>query len=106
MENILFPGDEGIQTVGMQEIQNVDAKIHLRIIQRSGRKTLTIIEGLEHFIDDLKKTTKYFRKSFCCTGSIDSENVVKLTGDHRNDVRNWLVEKNYANEDQIVVHGY
>lgn len=38
-------------------------------MQRSGRKSLTTVQGLTRKID-LNKLTKAFKKEFCCNGSI------------------------------------
>lgn len=82
--------------------------VHIRLQMRSGRKSLTTIQGLSGKID-LNKLTKAFKKEFCCNGSIveDKElgRVIQLQGDQRDNVRKFLIEEELADKDNIKVHG-
>lgn len=46
--------------------------IHIRYQQRNGRKSLTTIEGLNHYLDEhqTEKLLRAFKKEFCCNGQI------------------------------------
>ncbi|EGG23729.1 RING zinc finger-containing protein [Cavenderia fasciculata] len=70
--------------------------IHIRIFQRSGRKALTTIEGLPKGVD-FKKILKFFKKEFCCNGSLLEDEtigtVVQLQGDHRKETAQFLIEE-------------
>jgi len=58
--------DDDINDVGSQ--QNV---IHLRLQQRNGRKTLTIIEGLpREYESDPDELSQVFKNEFKCGGSV------------------------------------
>ena len=86
------------------------SEVHLRIQQRTARKSITIVENLNPELD-LKKILKFMRKKFSCNGNIEKDNkfgkVIKLSGDQRENVKNFLV--NFAkvvNKEDIIVHGF
>ena len=82
--------------------------IHVRLQQRNGRKSLTIIQGLNDLIN-LEKLTKSFKKEFCCNGCLVKHNqlgiVIQLQGDQREKVKNFLVDEEISSTDLIVIHG-
>uniref|UniRef100_A0A2K5ZW24 SUI1 domain-containing protein n=1 Tax=Mandrillus leucophaeus TaxID=9568 RepID=A0A2K5ZW24_MANLE len=73
--------------------------IHIRIQQRNGRKTLTIVQGIA---DDYnkKKPVKAFKKKFACNGTViehpEYGEVIQLQGDQ---------QPGLAEDDQLKVHG-
>jgi translation initiation factor 1 len=82
--------------------------VHIRKTQRNARKCFTIIEGLADDLD-LKKISKYLAKKNQCSSTIlDDEKfgqVIKLTGDKRDDVKKFLIDEQICNEEQIHTHG-
>ncbi|ORY30002.1 translation initiation factor SUI1-domain-containing protein [Naematelia encephala] len=101
-------------------------KIHIRLQQRNGRKTVTTIQGVPKKYDP-KKLVKAMKKEFACNGtvlsSLDSSDeespvpgkedfgkVLHLQGDHRVKAREFLIARGLVSEkeakDLIVVHGY
>lgn len=82
--------------------------MHLHVQQRSGRKNITIIQGLADDLD-IPKITRALKKVFKCNGSItiDPElgEIVQLSGDQRTNVREFFIDQQICYEDQIVVHG-
>ena len=82
-------------------------KVHLRKSQRNGRKCITIIEGLESDLD-IKKITKALKKIFQCNGAImkdESENeIVQLSGDQREKIKDFLVNEEICQLEDIVIH--
>ena len=82
--------------------------IHIRLQQRNGRKSLTIIQGLDESID-FEKIIKSFKKEFCCNGFIVKDKqlgaVVQLQGDQRENVKNFLIQKEISCEKFITIHG-
>lgn len=82
-----------------------EQKVHIRIQQRTTRTYITIIEGLDQLNLDLKKITKYMKKIFSC-GGVTTNNNIKLQGDQRNKVKNFLLNENIISSDNIIVHGY
>jgi translation initiation factor 1 len=93
---------------------NIDAqekdtsKVHLRIQQRTGRKCITIIQGLASDLDSAK-IAKYLKKEFKCNGSITNDvdygEIIQLSGDQRANVREFFIDQEICHEDQIVIHG-
>ena len=75
----------------------------------SGRKRLTLIEGIPTDID-LKKVLKYFKRTFNVGGAIKKDEdsggfVIQLTGDKRNDVKAFFIEEQIVGKDSVVTHG-
>ena len=86
-----------------------DEKIHLRCQQRNGRKCITTVQGLSSELE-LKKIVKQFKKTFNCNGAIvtDSElgEVIQLSGDQREGVKKFLVDREITTSNDITVHGF
>lgn len=94
-------------------------KIHLRLQQRTKRKSLTLIENLIDKLDELhgdqseeflKRILKDFKKKLACNGSVltakNDAKIVQLQGDHRKDIRDYLVKYNISNNNDIIMHGF
>ena len=88
--------------------------VHLRFKKRTGKKVLTIVEGLEN--DEVDKYLKKWKKSFCCGGSkieekiqidndIKKRYVLQFTGDCRGRIKDYLIENNIVDKDDIKIHG-
>lgn len=89
---------------------NAKNYVHLRVLQRNGRKRVTVIEGLEDDLD-LKRIAQALQKAFKCGGHVvdDPEHglVIQLTGDQRLKVRDFLLEEGIVpSKNHIKVHGY
>lgn len=86
-----------------------DNFIHLRIQKRTGKKTLTTIEGLSEKLA-LKKLVSAWKKLYSCNGAIKNDEelglVVQLTGDQRLSISKFLIEEGIATKDQIKMHGF
>ena len=78
-------------------------KIHLKLVQRTGRKYITIIEDLN--IDFHKKFIKDCKKQFSTNGWIN-ENIIYLNGDNRDKVKDLLINKYNIESDNIYIHGF
>lgn len=83
-------------------------KVHIRVQQRSGRKSITTVQGLAGDLD-LKKIARVLKKTFHCDGTvnIDEEHgeILQLSGDQRTNIREFLIDQQICHEDQIVIHG-
>ena len=83
--------------------------IHIRIQQRSGRKTLTTVQGLSVYLD-LKKILKEVKKAFACNGTVidhkEYGEILQLQGDQRLKIRDWLKNTYFVNSKQIKMHGF
>jgi len=89
---------------------NAKNYVHLRVVQRNGKKRVTIIEGLEDDLD-LKRIAQALQKTLKCGGHVvdDAEHglVIQLTGDQRLQVRDFLLEEGIVpSKNHIKVHGY
>jgi len=101
-----YPSDETEDEFSGKLLQN---KIHIRIQQRNGRKTITTLQGIEEKYDQ-KKLTKAFKKEFNCNGTVvDDEQygeVIQLSGDQRYNVQQFLVDVGLCKIDSVVMHGF
>lgn len=91
--------------------QQID--VHIKIQKRNGRKSLTFVEGLDKIDlpinitreEFLVNITKKFKKKFNC-GVTLQENGIILNGDHREGIKNFLIEFNLISGDRIIIHGF
>jgi translation initiation factor 1 len=85
-------------------------KVHIRVAQRSGRKNITTVQGLDDDLD-VAKICRALKKILACNGSVsktkDMGDVIQLQGDQREAVRDFLFQMKIYNpkEDRVVVHG-
>jgi len=124
-----FGGRSGAGTPSIEaNVGSKSDKIHIRLQQRNGRKTLTTVQGLPEKYDP-KKLLKAMKKEFACNGTVvasaDSSDedaapgpnkaqdfgmVLQLQGDQRSKVKEFLVSSGLVTDkeakDQIVIHGY
>jgi translation initiation factor 1 len=100
-----------ITNLDISELDKKTNKIHVRI-QQTGRRKLTIIQGLDDDLDH-KRIMKAMKKVFNCNGSVtvDEEygEVIQLQGDQRETAINWLIVQEILTEtdkkDRVVIHG-
>lgn len=94
---------------GVDETSKQEQPIHIRIQQRSGRKTLTTVQGIDDYYDK-KKLVKVFKKKFSCNGTvIENEEygeVIQLQGDQRTNISEFLQNIGLAKKEQLHVHGF
>ena len=90
-------------------------KVHISLKPFKGKKTITIIEGLDEELDlkaickALKKPDKKLKRAGC-NGSVkqtdDTEKfLIELSGDQRVAAMKFLVSEEIYELDQIIVHG-
>ncbi|XP_015089688.1 protein translation factor SUI1 homolog [Solanum pennellii] len=83
--------------------------VHIRVQQRNGKKSWTMIEGLNKDFN-CEKLLKELKKEYCCNGTIihDKElgKVIQLQGDHRKNVSQFLHKADIVKKEQIKVHGF
>ncbi|KIW04139.1 translation initiation factor SUI1 [Verruconis gallopava] len=101
--------DQGAEATQVKAAEN---KIHIRIQQRNGRKTLTTVSGIPSKFD-LKKILKVIKKEFACNGTVVNDekvgDVIQLQGDQRTNIRTFLTDKKSGlgiNADSVQVHGF
>ncbi|TMW55920.1 hypothetical protein Poli38472_008568 [Pythium oligandrum] len=84
-------------------------KVHVRVQQRNGRKSLTTVQGLADDLD-IKRILKAFKKNFSCNGAIVKDDelgeILQLSGDQRANIKEFLVDQEICSDAQIVLHGF
>jgi len=125
-----FGGRDGAGTPSLEaSVGKQSDKIHIRLQQRNGRKTVTTVQGLPDKYDP-KKLLKAMKKEFGCNGHVvesadssdeeapapakapvaDFGQVLQFQGDQRVKVKDWLVTMGILSakeaKDLIVIHGY
>lgn len=92
-----------------EDREDSGSKVHIRIQQRNGRKSITTLQGLEEDLD-LKKILRSFKKNFKCNGAITDHKrygeVIQLQGDQRSAARDFLVDHEIVKADQVQIHGF
>jgi len=93
----------------MNNINNLKVhKITIIVNNRTGRKYYTFVYGFSEEYD-LPKILKYFKKTFNCTGSIEKNEeygeVIKLTGDQKKNVYNFLIKEEISSNENIIIKG-
>ena len=81
-------------------VDNSSVDIYMQ--QRNGKKCWTIIKNLN--ADDKKDFLKVLKRKFSCNGSIDEDDYIWLTGDHRNELEAILIERYKLDKNSIKVH--
>ena len=87
------------------------SKIHIRV-QQQGKRWITTIDGLDDDLD-IQRIARAMKKTLHCsiivTHNKDDEEIVQLQGDHRDDVRSWLIANEVLTEkeakERLLVHG-
>lgn len=97
--------DEAFDNEEEYEIQIV----HIWLRQRNGKKCVTEVNGLATDLN-LNKIMKFWRKDFHCSVSKslneDKEKIIKLQGDKRELILQFLILENIISKANIKIHGY
>ena len=83
------------------ELDKEDARIVVRLETRRFSKTSTIIEGINPKQGDMPRIVKELKSNFACGGTM-KDGFIMLQGDHRDDVKGYLVRIGF-NEQTIEV---
>lgn len=108
METDFFTG--GDDFLKSKNENNLTQKpIHVSIKQRTVRKCYTLIHNIPEDID-LKLLVKEWKARFNCAGSNKKEKqtgeeYIELFGDHRNEVRDFLIAEGIGYKDKVIIHG-
>ena len=102
--------------IGFEEelLENVtpnlsNSKIHIRIQQINGKKSITSATGIPSN-QDFEKMLRTLKKSLSCNGCIKTDtetggNVIQLQGDKRVSIRDYLIDKGICLKEDIIIHG-
>ena len=83
-------------------------KVHIAIQRRNAKNSITLISGLDSDLD-LQRILKGLKKTLATNGTIledDSQKILQLQGDKREEASSFLVSNNICSKDRIIVHGY
>ncbi len=102
MSHKIFNNEEQDVLNFTQEKKNIIISIQ----QRTAKKSLTKIEGLEE--TGQKKVMKDLQKILQTSSYIDAEdkNLIVFQGDHRIQILNYLIKNNLAILENIKIRGY
>ena len=83
------------------ELEKEDTRVVVRLETRRFSKTTTMKEGIDPKISDMKRIVKELKSRFACGGTAKG-GFIMLQGDHRDDVKGYLVKMGF-NESAIEV---
>lgn len=73
------------------ELDKEDTRIVIRLELRRFSKTSTIIEGIDPKLSDIQHIVKELKSKLACGGTA-KDGFIMLQGDHREDVKSYLVK--------------
>ncbi|MDQ4074101.1 MAG: translation initiation factor [Thermoproteota archaeon] len=83
------------------ELDKEDTRIVVRLETRRFSKTTTMIEGLDPKINNIQTIVKELKSKLACGGTA-KDGFILLQGDHRDNVKDYLITKGF-NESSIEV---
>mmetsp|Transcript_35036 Transcript_35036/g.89524 ORF Transcript_35036/g.89524 Transcript_35036/m.89524 type:complete len:115 (+) Transcript_35036:775-1119(+) len=94
--------------ISKKEFKKSKNLCHIRLQQRNGRKSLTIIQGLNEKLN-IEKIIKALKKEFCCNGCILCDvnlgKIIQLQGDQRENVIKFFLEQEIVSKKNFKIHG-
>lgn len=84
-------------------------KIVIHVYQRTGRKYLTVIEGIQYHIENVDDFLKQTRKECSCNGCLkrndEGETTVQFQGNKKIELVNILTKQYNIKQSNIVIRG-
>jgi len=84
-----------------ESIAKESQKIIVRVEQKKFNRNYTVIEGIDQKEIDLDQLAKTLKAKLACGGTI-KDNRIELQGDHKQRVKQLLIEAGFAQETIIV----
>lgn len=78
-----------------EELEKEETRIVVRLEMRRFRKPTTMVEGLNPKRTDLEKIARELKSKLACGGTA-KDGYILLQGDHRDDVRERLVDMGFT----------
>jgi len=94
----------------LEESENffTTSKVTIAVQKRNGRKCITTVTGLADDLD-LKLILSHIKKTHSCNGSVIKDEtfgeIIKLSGDQRENMYKFLIEEQINKEEDIIVKG-
>jgi len=85
----------------LKEVYREQELIKIKVERRKGRREVTIIEGIDPKLFDLKSIISELKSKLACGGTAKNGRI-ELQGDHRYRVKDLLVEMGFP-ESNIVI---
>ena len=73
------------------ELDKEETRIAIRLETRRFSKTTTMIEGIDPKLSDIQHIVKELKSKLACGGTA-KDGFIMLQGDHREDVKSYLVK--------------
>lgn len=83
------------------ELDSDKNQVHIYIKQRTGKKYITLVTNIKQS----QKIIQDLRHSLCCSAQI-IDDTISLSGDQRESVKQYLIKKNIASKNNIIIHGF
>lgn len=80
-----------------ETIAKESQKVRIYLEKQKFGKKYTIVEGIDTKDIDIKDVAKKLKSRLACGGTV-KEGIIELQGDHRQKVREFLVELGFASE--------
>jgi len=80
-----------------EELEKQQSRIVVRLEMRRFRKPTTVLEGLDPKRIDLAQLSSTMKRKFACGGTA-KDGVILLQGDHRGDVKEFLVNQGFGSD--------
>jgi translation initiation factor 1 len=85
-----------------------ESNVTISVQKRNGKKCITIVIGMATDLD-LPKIVSYLKKTYNCNGSIIKDDkhgeIIKLSGDQKDNVYNFLIDEEINKREDIIVKG-
>lgn len=85
------------------ELDRENIRIHIYFFVRNG-KSSTVVDGLSEIGVNLNLLAKHWSLTLGCSRSVN-DNKIKISGDHRKFIKNFLINEELVDKKQIILHG-
>ncbi len=89
----------------VNDVQNIllSEKVHIRMQQRTAKKSITIVENLPK--ETAVIALKELKIKLGCIGTLKN-NTLHFSGDQRDKINDYLLSKDLVSKENIVLHGF
>lgn len=106
MENSFYHAELELENEPNKSIRKTN--IDIRIQKRNNKKYITTVSGLNDL--QIKDCLKILPSKLCCNGFMNKDenfgNIITFSGDQRESIKSYLIDKLAIDKNQIKVHGF